>query len=78
MIIGRDLIKALKLKLDFDDDIIIWNNNSVAMKNIEKELLVNYAISDSESMEETTERMKKIFNAKYEAADLNEVVVSCE
>ena len=31
MIIGRDLIKALKLKLDFDNDIIIWNNNSVCL-----------------------------------------------
>ena len=59
MITGRDLIKALKLKLDFDDDIIIWNNNSIAMKDNEKELLLNYAISDSESMEEATEKWRK-------------------
>ena len=60
MIIGRDLIKALKLKLDFNDDIVIWNNNNVAMKDNEKELLLNYVISDSESMEEATEKMRKI------------------
>ena len=35
MIIGRDLIKAFKLKLDFDHDTIIWNKNSVAMKDTE-------------------------------------------
>ena len=29
------------------------------MKDNEKELLLNYAISDSESMEEATERVRK-------------------
>ena len=78
MIIGRDLIKAFKLELDFNDDMIIWNNNSVLIKDTEKVELLNYVISDSESMEEATERMRKILDAKYEAADLNEVVASCE
>ena len=48
--------------------------NSVPMKDTDNVELLNYAISDSESMEEATERMRKILDAKFEAADLNEFV----
>ncbi len=48
------------------------------MKHPEQVHLDSYAISDSASMEEATERMKRILDAKYEPANLDEVVSNCE
>jgi hypothetical protein len=34
-------------------------------------------IHDTPSLEDTTERLKQILDAKYKAADLDEVVATC-
>ena len=77
MIIGRDLIKALKLNLNFEDDTITWNYATVRMKNIDVETPESHAIDDSPSMQSATNRIKRILDAKYEAADIKQEVAKC-
>ena len=77
MIIGRDIIKALQLKIDFKDDTIKWNNIPVPIKDADVSTLKNYAITDSDSMVEAADRMKKILDTKYEAIDIPEIIKEC-
>ena len=64
MIIGCDLQKALGIIIDCGNETINWNNSIVSMKNVDDIKIENYAITDSESMEEATDRMRKILDAK--------------
>ena len=76
MIIGRDLMTKLKMKIDFEFQCVRWGEAEVPMCNprvTEKEF---YA-QDSEIATEAMSRIKRILDAKYEAADLKEVVADC-
>ena len=76
MIIGRDLMTKLKMKIDFEFQCVRWGEAEVPMRNpriTEKEF---YA-QDSEIAMEAMSRVKRILDAKYEAADLKQVVAEC-
>ena len=61
MIIGRHLINSLKLILDFKDNVIIWNENKAIMKDPGDAKVESYAVIDSQSMQEATQRIKKFW-----------------
>ena len=42
MIMGRDLPRALKLKIDFIDDVVTWHDMNVPMKNPEATIKSSY------------------------------------
>ena len=77
MIIGRDLLKSLKIKMDFGDSTIEWDHAVVPMQSIDVKLHEMYATHDTPAMLDAAERMKKILDAKYEPADLDELVKQC-
>ena len=74
MIIGRDLMKTLGISLDFNQESIIWDELHVPMKNLEESPLENFLIQDSKLVKQATNRIKNILDAKYEPANLNDVV----
>ena len=71
-------MELLKIKLDFDDMTITWNEVSVPMKDINVEAEELFAIHDSKCMAEAMDRVKTILDAKYEPADLDEIVKGCK
>lgn len=80
MIIGRDLLHELGLMLNFSEQTVIWDHAVAPMKystnkNTQAVVTLN---SESKPVLEATDRMKKILEAKYEAADLNTVVSECK
>ena len=80
MIMGRDLLQELGIILNFQDATIQWEHGICPMKSTDKKTTyqINAAIVDSKPLQEATTRMKQILEAKYEPANLHEVVNSCK
>jgi len=77
MIMGRDLLEELGIDISFKNMSITWDDVSIPMKNVDATAEEAYHVEDSEAIQDATERIKKILDAKYEPADLDEVVNSC-
>ena len=73
MIIGRDILKDLGFKFDFQTDSVEWDGATVPMKDTSLEEKESYHVSDPSTIADATERLKAILDAKYEKADLAEV-----
>ena len=73
MIIGRDILSDLGFKFDFTTMSVEWDGISVPMKESDKTEAENFHVPDPSALDESAERLKKILDAKYEAADLGEV-----
>ena len=80
MILGRDLLQELGIILNFQNATIQWEHAICPMKSTDKKTNYNIqaAIEDSKSLKDATSRMKQILEAKYEPADIKEVVNSCK
>lgn len=76
MIIGRDLLAELGIKLDFKEHTISWDDIEIPMKP-DAATYGNFYIADSPAMDDATERIKHILDAKYEPANLDDIVNSC-
>ena len=80
MIIGRDLLQALKAIIDFESQAIEWDDVSISMnrtklsKNKRKELCADFQYTDTKTIQQATERVSCILDATYEKANLVEVV----
>ena len=75
---GRDLCCQLGIVIDFEKGLIKWNEAQTRMKNANlRDGKVVYAIDDSRQVQLATKRVKKILDAKYEKANLVEVVRKC-
>ena len=78
VILGRDLCCQLGIVIDFEKGLIKWNEAQARMKNANiRDGKVIYAIDDSRQVQLATKRVKKILDAKYEKANLVEVVRKC-
>ena len=85
IIIGRDILEELKLSFDFATHTVTWDNASVQMKDFHslETLINNISTSNSfywkeefgetNALQSATDRIKKILDAKYEKACLEEV-----
>ena len=78
MILGRDLLIELGIKLDFDDLTVQWKDTVIPMKSIDATRYDSFSAKDSEAMTDATDRMKRILDAKYEPADLDAVIEDCD
>ena len=81
MIIGRDLLQALKVIIDFEYQVIKWDDVSIPMnrtklnKNKRKELHAIFQLAtEPKTVQQATERVSRILDASYEKANLVEVV----
>ena len=73
LIIGRDVLSQLGIILNFKERLITWNDAHVEMRTFDVNQQDHFFIQDSKPVQESTNRMKKILDAKYEKADLYEV-----
>ena len=88
MIVGRDLLKALNINLDFGNDVVnctrgTFNGCSTPMKHIDDVLKfegydILDEINESDVVAEATERATRIQAANYHKADLRKVVEKCD
>ena len=77
MIIGNDVLQIIGLKINYEDMTVEWEQNSTPMKSVDCDIPEHFAIEDSEAVQEATNRVKRILDAKYEPASLLEIVQSC-
>ena len=86
IIIGRDLLAALGMIMDYKQRQILWDNASTMMHNWQSDLsyeeaeeqLKQQLLSIRElNAADATSRVTQILDAKYEKADLRQVVDSC-
>ena len=73
LIIGRDVLSQLGIISNFKERLITWNDAHVEMRPFDVNQQDHFFIQDSKPVQESTNRMKKILDAKYEKADLYEV-----
>jgi transposase InsO family protein len=77
MIIGRDILTGLGIDLQFSNNTITWDHSEIPFKDSDATLEDTFHIGEPSVLEEAAERLKGILDAKYEAADLNEVAHNC-
>jgi len=73
MIIGRDLLEFLKIDICFSDMAVHWETASMPFKDGDATPLEAYHVQETPALAEASERLKRILDAKYEAADLDEI-----
>ena len=73
MIIGRDILQFLKIDLQFSKQQVVWDHATMPFKDFDCTPLDSYHLEDPKGLIEDTDRIKKILDAKYEAADISEV-----
>jgi hypothetical protein len=77
MIIRNDLLEYLKIDLKYSTSTIEWDNAEIPMRSRDATIEDSYHIQEAPHLEETVERIKRILDAKYEPANLDEVVAGC-
>lgn len=77
MIIGRDLLKKLKMDVLYSDNIVQWDDLKLPMQqvNIKEQWIDFNAIiedrAESDSVKEQMNRLKRILDANYDKPDLD-------
>ena len=67
MIIGRDLRKELGIHLDFENDIVEWDNSYIDIKDMDitvEELYTMDEKSEPENLKKATQKIKNILDTK--------------
>jgi len=80
IILGRDALSELKIKLDFDSHTVSWDNVTIDMKAPDalkkpEDLFATFAqTQEPDPVKDSNKRVTHILDAKYEKADLPAVV----
>ena len=73
IIFGRDILRELKIILDFNQNTVQREEITIPMKPRDCTQETHFAISDSKNVAQATRRIKKILDAKYQKANLKEI-----
>ena len=74
MILGRDVLTGLGIKFDFTNSALEWDSVVIPMKESDAEMCEAFNVQEPSTVISATDRFKGILEAKYEKADLAEVV----
>ena len=74
MIIGRDMLQFLKMDIKFSTETVEWDGAEIPFKDLDADSSC-FHVDDPVHIQEAHERLKKILDAKYEAADLEEIAL---
>ena len=74
LIIGRDLLRELGIVLDFKNNTIQWDDVEMPMKSNQQVQNEHFHIQEDKFYPSESDRIKKILEAKYQPADLKEVI----
>ena len=77
MIIGRDILTKHGMSIDFNKSIMTWNQTIAPLKSPDSTVSEANVI-DSPHVEDATTMIKNILDAKYEPANLDEIVSNCK
>ena len=73
VIFGRNLLRELGISLDFQNNFVGWKESKIHMKPINCKIKKHFAIQDSKNVRNSTNRIKKILDARYEKANLKSI-----
>ena len=73
MILGQDILEFLGMDIRFSTQTVEWEHAIIPFKDTEFIRLESFYVDDPQLLQDTQEHLKKILDAKYEAADLSEV-----
>jgi hypothetical protein len=76
MIIGRDMLSFLGIDIRFSDQKVTWENEQIPFKPYDAEVHTDYHIEETMAVNQATDRIREILEAKYEPADLEKVCTS--
>ena len=76
MIIGRDVLSFLGIDIKFSEQVVEWDHSEMPFKPKDATVRTQYHVAESMAVNEATERIKDILDAKYEAADLDQVCLT--
>ena len=76
MIIGRDIMNKHGMCINFKEGMMYWNHTMAPLKSPDATVKEAHVL-DSSHVEEATDRIKQILDAKYEPANLDKVVEEC-
>ena len=74
MIIGQDCLAELGIDIKFSSQTIEWDGTEIPMKNTDDAGPASMHIDKSKAVKDATSRIKQILDAKYEPADLDQIV----
>lgn len=74
MILGRDVLSGLGIKFDFADNTLEWDNVVIPMKDGDAPFEETFNVQEPDSIISSTDKLKGILEAKYEKADLQEII----
>lgn len=74
VIIGQDLMQELGIMINFTRDIYIWDRAELPMKSRDMTSEEAFHINKPNSVASDIDHIQKILDAKYEPANLDEVV----
>ena len=72
MIIGRDILEFLGIDILFSKRTIKWDFHEIPFKDQDSPR-TDFLIEEPEAVADANKRLKKILDAKYKRADLEEV-----
>ena len=78
MIIGLDLLTELGIQLSFEDQTITWDDSTIPMKSFDAQVQTAYHVEDNDIVEAAMDRIKRIQDAKYAPANLDDIVAQCD
>jgi len=73
MIIGRDILKFLKIDLRFSDEIIEWDGAEMPFEDGDASTKEARCAADSDPVEDAAHRVKRILDAKCDKADVEKI-----
>ena len=76
MIIGRDILSKLRIDIHFSTLTCTWDSRTIPMRESSVLPEQSYLVEETGPVAESTSRLKKILDAKYEKANLPEIVES--
>jgi len=76
MIIGRDVLTFLGIDILFSRKTVEWNGRELPFKLLTATDDTDYHVEESMAVTSSAERIQGILDAKYEAADLEQVCAS--
>ena len=72
-IMGRDLMEFLGIDIRFSTQTVEWDHAEMPFKSGDATVEEAYHIDEPEVVTNASDRLKKILDAKYEAADLRQI-----
>ena len=76
MLIGRDILQFLGIDIRFSEQTVEWGHVSIPFKDADATSKDAYHIHEDDQLSDATDRLKRILDAKCEAANLDDVITA--